>query len=254
MPFRRRSTLVLPLALALVACAGASPSVAPASMSPAATVPSATVAASTAVTRSSPPGSTDASPSLAAGSQVEGTITDASGAAVPGVQVQASSGGTSSCCAELLDSGRRYRFALAPGRYELGFSAPGFLRMARDVTTVADGSVVVDVVMQRGEEPSPSVATLAVVAGAQPTAPRTVDDVVGKRLEGRHTVTGQLVGRLGGEVELCAAVLESFPPQCGRPALVVTGLDVASVPGIQQANGVVWSERPVTVTGDVTQP
>ena len=64
--------------------------------------------------------------------------------------------------------------------------------------------------------------------------------------QGRAEVTGFLHAN-GSDVRLCAAVLESYPPQCGRPALDVEGLDLASVDGLQREGTVAWKER-VTLT------
>ena len=51
-------------------------------------------------------------------------------------------------------------------------------------------------------------------------------------------VEGYLIER-GGELRLCEAILESFPPQCGEPSLRVDG----SAPGP--------SEKRVTLLGKV---
>ena len=51
-------------------------------------------------------------------------------------------------------------------------------------------------------------------------------------------VEGYLIER-GGELRLCEAILESFPPQCGEPSLRVEG----SAPGP--------SEERVTLLGEV---
>ena len=53
------------------------------------------------------------------------------------------------------------------------------------------------------------------------------------------------------DVRLCAAILESHPPQCGRPWLVVRGLDLVGVSNMEQAKGVGWTRREVTLTGEV---
>jgi hypothetical protein len=45
-----------------------------------------------------------------------------------------------------------------------------------------------------------------------------------------------------GPVRLCDAIAESFPPQCGGSWLEVRGLDLSSVAGLQDADGVRWAE------------
>jgi hypothetical protein len=47
----------------------------------------------------------------------------------------------------------------------------------------------------------------------------------------------------GGEIHFCDAVAESYPPQCVGPELLVVGLKLAEVDGLQRASGVAWTER-----------
>jgi len=56
-------------------------------------------------------------------------------------------------------------------------------------------------------------------------------------------VTGALFVDADGSVRLCDAIAESFPPQCGGSRLLVRGLDPATVPDLQEANGVRWAEQ-----------
>jgi hypothetical protein len=63
-------------------------------------------------------------------------------------------------------------------------------------------------------------------------------------------VRGALIAS-GGTVRLCYAILESYPPQCGRPSLVVQGLDLDAVGKLTTANGVTWSDREVRLRGTV---
>jgi hypothetical protein len=55
-------------------------------------------------------------------------------------------------------------------------------------------------------------------------------------------VTGALFVEVGNAVRLCGAIAESYPPQCGGERLEVVGLDLATVPGLEEANGVRWAE------------
>jgi hypothetical protein len=66
---------------------------------------------------------------------------------------------------------------------------------------------------------------------------------------GAAEVTGFLHAE-GTAVRLCAAVLESFPPQCGEPSLRVEGLQLADVEGLQRSGTVAWKEG-MTVMGTV---
>jgi hypothetical protein len=85
-----------------------------------------------------------------------------------------------------------------------------------------------------GDAPGISVAE---ALGHGPT-----DDIV--------TVTGALFVDADGTVRLCDSIAESFPPQCGGERIVVEGLDLENVPGLQEANGVHWAEA-VTLLGSV---
>lgn len=64
-------------------------------------------------------------------------------------------------------------------------------------------------------------------------------------------VQGFLVGYTGEPLRLCAELLESLPPQCGGPSLIVAGLDVASLPGIARNGDCLWSPNPVELVGVV---
>lgn len=52
-------------------------------------------------------------------------------------------------------------------------------------------------------------------------------------------------------VRLCSAILESHPPQCGQPSLHVRGLDLVGVSNMEQAKGVGWTPREVTLAGEI---
>jgi hypothetical protein len=55
-------------------------------------------------------------------------------------------------------------------------------------------------------------------------------------------VNGWVYAR-GGEVRFCDAIAESYPPQCPGVSLLVEGLKLEEVDGLQRASGVAWSER-----------
>ena len=55
-------------------------------------------------------------------------------------------------------------------------------------------------------------------------------------------VNGALFISPDGEVLLCEAIAESFPPQCGGARLFVEGLDPESIPDLEEANDVRWAE------------
>ena len=102
-----------------------------------------------------------------------------------------------------------------------------------------------------------TAALLLAVAGcggadapASPDEPLTVEEALRDDSGGTVRVRGTLVAA-DVEVRLCAAILESHPPQCGQPSLVVRGLDLVGVSNMEQAKGVGWTSREVTLVGEV---
>ena len=61
--------------------------------------------------------------------------------------------------------------------------------------------------------------------------PLTVEQALSSSPEEPVTVTGFVVAPEGQPVRLCSALLESYPPQCGEPSLVVEGLDLDAIAG-----------------------
>ena len=47
------------------------------------------------------------------------------------------------------------------------------------------------------------------------------------------------------DARLCAAVMESYPVQCGEPSVELVGLDLAAVEGLTTAGDVTWKEGAV---------
>ena len=78
----------------------------------------------------------------------------------------------------------------------------------------------------------------------------SVDEALASTLDGPLMVAGYLVAAFD-EVRLCSALAESYPPQCGGSSLLVAGLDLASLDGLQSADGVSWTDAPLSVLGDV---
>lgn len=70
----------------------------------------------------------------------------------------------------------------------------------------------------------------------------TVEQALASKTRQPLLVRGALFAEPGEPVRLCAAVLESFPPRCGDPSLVVEGAPLDAVPGVQTAGGVTWAE------------
>jgi len=97
--------------------------------------------------------------------------------------------------------------------------------LGEPVLVIADGAI---------SEPGMSVA--------EALDHRATDDIV--------TVSGALFVGADGTVRLCDAIAESFPPQCGGERIVVQGLDLDAVAGLQTEGDVGWAEG-VTLFGSV---
>ena len=69
----------------------------------------------------------------------------------------------------------------------------------------------------------------------------SVDQLVARSADTPIGVQGFLLDR-DGVTRLCAVIMESFPPQCGEPAVELVGLDLAQVAGTQTEQGVTWKE------------
>ena len=104
-------------------------------------------------------------------------------------------------------------------------------------------------------------ATLAVVVGlgcggaevddaTGLRGPLTVEEALQSEGDGIVRVRGTLMAD-AYEVRLCSAIAESHPPQCGQPSLVVRGLHLVGISNMEQAKGVRWRSREVTVVGEV---
>jgi len=50
-------------------------------------------------------------------------------------------------------------------------------------------------------------------------------------------------------MRLCTELLESFPPQCGGASVLVEGLDPGALRQLPRAEGMVWSQREVELSG-----
>ena len=107
-----------------------------------------------------------------------------------------------------------------------------------------------------GDEPSPTAGPPAATSAtpssgaAIPGGGLSVDEALASKLEGPLMVAGFLVAA-GDEVRLCSALAESYPPQCGGSSLLVEGLNLATVEGLQMEGVVSWTDERFSVLGDV---
>ena len=80
-------------------------------------------------------------------------------------------------------------------------------------------------------------------------SPLTVAQAVSEPTGQRIVVSGFLHAMPGEPAQLCAAVLESFPPQCGRPVLVLQGYEISSRTDLAESQGIRWVDASVTLSG-----
>ncbi len=85
-------------------------------------------------------------------------------------------------------------------------------------------------------------------AGAAKRGGLTVQEALETDATGPLLVTGSYIHAEGEPPRLCATMLESYPPQCGEPSLVVKGLDESDIKGLEREGRTTWANR-VTVTG-----
>ncbi len=78
----------------------------------------------------------------------------------------------------------------------------------------------------------------------------SIDEVFITDLKGPLLING-LLHIENGQVRLCEALAESFPPQCGGRFLVVKGLDLLKMDGLTREGSVTWSEQSVQILGTV---
>ena len=78
----------------------------------------------------------------------------------------------------------------------------------------------------------------------------SIDEALASGSDEPQLVNGNLLAR-DGEVRLCSALAESFPPQCGGASLHIVGLELEEVDGLITEGDVSWTDRPVELLGVV---
>jgi hypothetical protein len=67
---------------------------------------------------------------------------------------------------------------------------------------------------------------------------------------GQINVTGFVVD-VDGEIRLCEALAESFPPQCGGASITVTSTEQVDPDDLQNEGSVSWTDFAVTIFGEM---
>jgi len=78
----------------------------------------------------------------------------------------------------------------------------------------------------------------------------SIDEALASGSDEMLLVAGNLLAQ-AGDVRLCSALAESFPPQCGGASLVVEGLKLEEVDGLVTEGDVAWTDRPIQLLGVV---
>jgi hypothetical protein len=132
------------------------------------------------------------------------------------------------------------------------------MRPTRATLAVALSALLLTACGSTGDDPpasaggDPTGDPVLVIADGPITDPgMSVADALGHRAtDDLVTVSGALFVDGDGTVRLCDAIAESFPPQCGGERIVVQGLDLDAVAGLQTEGDVSWAEG-VTLFGSV---
>jgi hypothetical protein len=95
--------------------------------------------------------------------------------------------------------------------------------------------------------------------GSLPTGSEilTIEEALASAPEGPVWVSGFLLAERDAPVQLCSALAESYPPQCGGASLVLDGLDLATVNGLTTPTEpdyahTSWTDRQVSVHGTLS--
>jgi len=79
----------------------------------------------------------------------------------------------------------------------------------------------------------------------------TVADAIAGTADGILAVKGFVVVS-GGEIRLCDALAESFPPQCGGDSVILDSLDSIDPDGLSSEGDVTWTDAQQTVYGELS--
>ncbi len=78
----------------------------------------------------------------------------------------------------------------------------------------------------------------------------TVAEALEAHAEGPLLVRG-FVYAGEGDLRLCDALAESYPPQCSGASIRVEGVSLSEFDGVEMAEGVSWTKAAVKILGDL---
>jgi len=107
------------------------------------------------------------------------------------------------------------------------------------------------------EDASPPTPTAPAGSGGGSDATLTIEEALASAPAEPVTVRGYLVAVKDAPIQLCSALAESYPPQCGGASLVLDGLDLTTVQGLTTPTEpdyahTSWTESPVSVHGTLS--
>ena len=102
------------------------------------------------------------------------------------------------------------------------------------------------------DEPRDSAEPPAVVNGGAlvPGGGLTISDALAGDDLGIFALQGFIVADDAGP-QLCELLAESLPPQCGGATVELAGLDMIDPDELSEAQGVTWSDQPITLVGEI---
>ena len=106
-------------------------------------------------------------------------------------------------------------------------------------------SALTTIVSTSGTQPPVQVVGVAVSAVGPGLS---VADAIASTLEGPLLVNGFIFTK-AGDVWLCSSLPREEYPTCGEPSIEVSGLDPATVEGIEFLESVGWTNEPTQVLG-----
>ncbi len=78
----------------------------------------------------------------------------------------------------------------------------------------------------------------------------SVEEALGGNATGVIAVSGFVVSDASGH-RLCDLLAESMPPQCGGASIDVANLDIVDPDELKSSQGVIWTDFPVTIVGEI---
>ena len=114
----------------------------------------------------------------------------------------------------------------------------------QDTLVGGDEPLFLDDEPRGGLEPSSGSSGLVIGGGL------TVEEALNTDVVGPIAVQGFIVAD-GDHARLCDLLAESLPPQCGGAFVDVADLGVIDPDDLTSAQGVTWSDHPVTILGEI---